>query len=186
MEDREIVALYFARSESAIRETADKFGGLLYRVADNILHCRQDAEEVVADSYLRAWNAIPPSRPRVLKHFLTRITRNLALNRLEYYSAEKRSAETTAWIDELEAVLPDPGGSAESAWEQKELTARLNAFLSELQPQECRVFLLRYYYAESLGEVARRCGLSEGKVKYILLRTRKQLREKLTEEGIRP
>ena len=114
MEDSGIIDLFFRRSENAISETAAKYGNYLSSIAWRILNNREDSEEVVEDTYLKTWNAVPPTRPRVLKHFLSRITRNLCLDRLEYYAAEKRSAETVALLDELEACLPDPRGSAET------------------------------------------------------------------------
>ena len=123
MDDSGIIELYFRRAETAIEETARKYGTYLNSVAYRILNSREDAEEIVGDTYLKTWNAIPPTRPRVLKHFLTRITRNLSFDRVEYYTAAKRSAETVALLEELEACLPDPRGSAEQAVEEKEVTA---------------------------------------------------------------
>ena len=184
MEDSGIIDLYFRRSETAISETASKYGNYLSSIAYRILNSREDTEEVVEDTYLKTWNAIPPTRPRVLKHFLTRITRNLAFDRLEYYAAGKRSAETVELLEELEACLPDPRGSAEKALEEKELTEILNRFLGELEPLSCSVFLSRYYYAHTLKEVAAQFDLPEGKVKYLLSKTRETLRARLEKEGI--
>ena len=184
MEDSGIIDLYFRRSEKAISETASKYGNYLSSIAYRILNSREDSEEIVDDTYLKTWNTIPPTRPRVLKHFLSRITRNLSLDRLEYNSAAKRSAETVALLDELEACLPDPHGSAERALEEKELTEILNRFLGELEPVTCSIFLLRYYYAHTLKEVAAQTGLPEGKVRYILTKTRATLKSRLEEEGI--
>ena len=184
MEDCEIIDLYFKRSESAIKETADKYGGYLKTVAWHILNSREDSEEVVDDTYLRAWKAIPPTRPKIFKHFLTRIVRNLSFDRLSYYSAEKRNAETESLFDELEACLPDRNGTVEDVLERKELSRLLNSFLGELQPMERCVFLSRYYYAHTLKEVAEEYTLSEGKVKYMLSSVRKTLRKKLAKEGI--
>ena len=184
VEDSGIIDLYFQRSEAAIENTAIKYGPCLNGIARRILHNPEDAEEVVDDTYLRTWNAIPPTRPRVLKHFLTRITRNLSLDRLEYYAATKRSAETVALLEELESCLPDPRENVEAALEQGELTEALNRFLGELEPLSCCVFLSRYYYAHSLREVAAQYELTEGKVKYILSKARAELKARLTEEGI--
>ena len=184
MEDSGIIELYFRRSENAISETASKYGNYLSSIAYRILNSREDTEEIVEDTYLKTWNTIPPTRPRVLKHFLSRITRNLSLDRLEYYSAAKRSAETVSLMDELEACLPDPRGSAERALEEKELTEILNSFLGELEPVDCSIFLLRYYYAHTLKEVATQLDLPEGKVRYMLAKARATLRSRLEEEGI--
>ena len=156
----------------------------LLSAAKSILRSPEDAEECLQDTYLKTWNAVPPTRPRVLKHFLSRITRNLSLDRLEYYAAEKRSAETVALLDELEACLPDPRGSAETAFEENELTEILNRFLGELDPLVSSAFLLRYYYAHTVREVAEKLDLPAGKVRYMLARTRESLRARLEEEGI--
>ena len=154
MEDSEIISLYFSRSESAITETAGKYGHYLNSIAMRILNNREDSEEVTEDTYLRTWNAIPPTKPASLKHFLTRIVRNLSFDKLEYYAAEKRSAETVSLLEELEVCLPDGRGSAEDALIQKELTRLLNQFLGELKPRERCVFLSRYYYGHTLKEVS--------------------------------
>ena len=153
-------------------------------IAYRILNSLEDSEEVVDDTYMRAWKAIPPTRPKVLKHFLSRITRNLSLDRLQYYAAEKRNVETVAMLEELEACLPDPHGSAEAALEESELTEILNRFLGELEPLTCCVFLSRYYYAHTVKEVSEQFGLPEGKTKYLLTKTRSALRSRLIEEGI--
>lgn len=184
MEDSSIIDLFFQRSETAIENTSKKYGSYLISIAYRILNSLEDSEEVVDDTYLRAWNAIPPTRPKVLKHFLSRITRNLSLDRLQYYAAEKRNAETVAILEELEACLPDPRGSAESAMEESELTIILNRFLGELEPLTCCVFLSRYYYAHTVKEVAAQFDLSEGKTKYMLTKARTALRSRLIEEGI--
>ena len=184
MEDSGIIDLFFQRSETAIENTSKKYGSFLSSIAYRILNSLEDSEEVVDDTYMRAWKAIPPTRPKVLKHFLSRITRNLSLDRLQYYAAEKRNAETVAILEELEACLPDPRGSAESAIEESELTIILNRFLGELEPLTCCVFLSRYYYAHTVKEVAAQFDLSEGKTKYMLTKARTALRSRLTEEGI--
>jgi RNA polymerase sigma-70 factor (ECF subfamily) len=184
VEDSGIIDLFFQRSETAIENTSKKYGSYLSSIAYRILNSLEDSEEVVDDTYLLAWNAIPPTRPKVLKHFLSRITRNLSLDRLQYYAAEKRNAETVAILEELEACLPDPRGSAESAIEESELTIILNRFLGELEPLTCCVFLSRYYYAHTVKEVAAQFDLSEGKTEYLLAKARSALRARLIEEGI--
>ncbi len=183
MEDNDIIELYFQRLEAAIEETAKKYGSYLKGVARRFLYSREDAEEVVEDTYMKTWNAIPPARPSALKLFLTRITRNLSLDRIRYYAAEKRYAGPTVILDELENCLPAPGGDAEDAVERKMLTEALNRFLSELDTTECCVFLSRYFYCQSLKEIEDKYSLSEGRVKYLLSKTRKTLRQRLEKEG---
>lgn len=184
MEDSRIIELYFARAEAAIEKTAEKYGAYLNTIAYNILRSAPDTEEVVQDTYLRTWNAIPPERPRVLRHFLSRIARNLAFNRLEYMSAKRRSAEVTSLLTEYEDMLPDARGSAEACWEARHLGELLNAFLSTLTRDERRVFLWRYYYAAPIKDIAVSAALSDRRVKYMLSYLRKRLRSYLEEEGI--
>ena len=108
MEDTQIIALYLSRQEAAIGETAKKYGGYINQIAYNILRCREDTEEIAADTYLAVWNAIPPEIPRVLKHFLSRIARNLAFDRLDYITAKRRDVHMITLLSELDACLPDP------------------------------------------------------------------------------
>ena len=107
MDDSAIIDLYFARSEKAIQETGVKYGNYLHTIAENILHTQEDSEEAVNDTYLAAWNAMPPTRPRVLRHFLSRIVRNLSFKRYSYLTADKRSTGTQLLLSELEECLPD-------------------------------------------------------------------------------
>lgn len=180
MEDTEIIALYLERSEAAIRETDRKYKALLYWLSYRILRDGCDAEEVVDDTYLGAWNAIPPTVPDSLKHFLSRIARNLSLDRLDYRLAGKRRAQFV----ELDECIPDPRRSVEKTWEAKELGELLNRFLGTLERRDCAIFLGRYYYAHSVGELAGRYGLTKRQVKYVLSRTRKGLREQFQREGV--
>ena len=176
MEDSEIIDLYFARSERAVAETAGKYGASLHALARRILASPEDAEEIVGDTYLRTWNAIPPTRPRVLRHFLTRITRNLALDRLAYNRAARRGGETVPLLEELESCLPDGHGSAEDALTERELTETLNRFLGELDATDNN--------EATLMAIMPRYGLSEGRVKYLLAHARRTLQAKLLQEGI--
>lgn len=184
MEDTQIIQLYFARSESAIENTAEKYGPYLNQVAFNILRCAEDTEEVVEDTYMAAWNTIPPTVPTVLKHFLSRITRNLAFSRLDYLTAKRRSTHLDILLSELDDCLPDRRGSAEDMWEARQLGLSLNRFLETLDRTDCRIFLNRYYYGLTIAEIANKYGLSERKVKYRLSCLRKDLRTQLTREGI--
>lgn len=184
MEDRKIIDLYFARSGQAIEETAKKYGNYLSVIADNILHCPEDNEEVVSDVYLAAWNTLPPNRPNVLKHYLSRITRNLSFKRYDYLTAEKRSAETELLLSELEECIPDNRGSAEDILEVKELTACINRFLGTLTKEECSLFVSRFYYAGTCEQLAKKRGCSVRQIKYRLAKLRKSFRMYLQKEGI--
>ncbi len=182
MKDTEIVKLYFARTEEAIEETARKYGSYLFSIAFHILDNPDDAEEIVNDSYRAAWDRIPPENPSVLRHYLSRITRNLALKRLEYNTAGKRSCKGSAALEELEDCIPDRR-NVEDAVEAKELGTIINRFLSELPKEDAAVFLLRYYYALPIRDIAARCNLSERTVKYRLSRLRTALKDLLKKEG---
>ncbi len=183
MEDADIIALFNSRSEAAIHETQRKYGDYLKRIADNLLHCPEDTEEVLSDSYLRAWNAIPPARPAVLRHFLSRITRNLAIDRLKYRSAGSRSASTVELLDELGQCIGKNDDTPQLALETQELAESLNRFLSTLSQSDCALFLSRYYEGESVKEAARRYGLTERQGKYRLSLCRRKCKKFLMEEG---
>ncbi len=184
MEEEQIIALYFARSEDAIAQTHKKYGKYCHKIAFNILRSREDSEECVNDTYLKTWNAIPPRRPSKLQIFLGKITRNLALDRFDKLSAAKRgSGEVTLSLEELYACIPDPQ-SPERAVEQKELIQALNSFLAELPAQQRKIFLRRYWNLSSIKEIASFYGISESKVKTTLMRTRGKLKDHLEQEGI--
>lgn len=182
MEDERIVELYFERSETAISETAKKYGGYLGRLAYNILRDASDSEEVVSDTYLGAWNAIPPARPDVLRHFLSRIARCLAFNRLDY-AAAKRRMPIGGIMAELDECVPDSAG-IEEAMEAKAIGEAINAFLSGLDRESAVLFVARYYSCMTLGELSERYGVSERRAKYLLQRCRARLSLRLREEGI--
>lgn len=184
MEDREIVNLYWRREEQAITETASKYGSRLSKIAFNILYSREDAGECVNDTYMKAWNSIPPNDPHSLLCFLGRITRNLSLNMLEAKSALKRGkGQVYAALEELEECIPS-GDSVEETADENALIGILNRFLSEL-PQKARtVFVKKYWYMDSVKEIAASTGLTESNVKGILMRTREKLKKVLAEEGV--
>ena len=184
MEDTRIIALYFSRSESAIEETAKKYDAYLNQTAYHILRCREDTEEIVEDTYFAAWNAIPPEKPRVLKHFLSRITRNLAFNRLDYRNAQCRDTHMITLLSELDACIPDQNADVDSIMEAKQLADALNRFLSTLEQKDCGVFLCRYYYCMTVKEVAEKYALTERNAKYRLSCLRRQLQKFLDKEGI--
>ncbi len=181
MEDKEIVALFWARAESAIAETARKYGAYCRAIAANILPSPEDVEECLSDTWLGAWNAMPPQRPAVLSPLLGRIARNAALTIWRRDHAQKRDGGNLAVLDELGECVG--GGSLEEELERRRLGEAVRAFLDTLSPQQRRVFLRRYWYCDSLEDIARRYGFSLSKVKSMLLRMRRKLRDYLTKEG---
>lgn len=177
MEDMEIIGMYWERTQEAVTATADRYGLRLHRLALGILGSRQDAEECVSDTYLAAWNSIPPQRPVHLFAYLAKIDRNLALGKLAYYRADKRDRELTQLLDELDqCAAPDR--------EPGEITELLNEFLAGLKPEQRVVFVRRYWYAEPVAALAEQLQMSQSKVKSMLFRLRKQLKTKLEQEGV--
>ena len=183
MDDREIVKRYLARDESAIRETAGKYGARLRSLAQGIVRDAQTAEECENDTYLEAWNSIPPHEPGgYLYPFLARITRHLSLNRCRDRDRLKRSAHLCELSAEMEQCLPAPDDAA-CRLEENELREAINGFLAKLPEEQRNLFLRRYWYLDSISDIARRFACSESKVKTTLLRCRKRLREHLKEGG---
>lgn len=181
--DSEIVALYHARDERAIEQTAQKYGDYCFTVAENILRNVQDAEECVNDTWLRTWNSIPPERPGSLKYYLAKITRNLSINRWRERHSEKRGGgEVTLALGEMEEFLADTREVQNEA-ERAAFTDCLNRFLRGLSARECGIFLRRYFYVDTTREIARRYGMKEANVLLILSRTRAKLRVYLEKEG---
>ena len=185
MEDSRILELYFSRSELAIQETDHKYGGYCYKIAYNILANQQDSEESVNDTYLSAWNSIPPQKPARLSTYLGKLTRNISIDRWRGTGAQKRGGgETALALEELsECVSRQP--SVEDAIVLKEVAASLNRFLAALPEAERTVFLCRYWYVNSMEEIAQKTGFSLGKIKSMLNRTRKKLSASLQKEGLR-
>ena len=184
MEDSSIVGLYLARDERAIRETDGKYGKKLYSISHRITENGADAEECVSDTWLHAWNAMPPQRPSILSSFLGRITRNLSFDRCRRQNAEKRGGGALPLaLDELSECVPAPG-RVEHALEERELTETIDRFLRTLPEKDCNLFLRRYWYVDSISVIADRYGMKENTVKSILFRTREKLRKFLGEEGI--
>lgn len=184
MKDAEILDLYWARNERAISETQGAYGNYCYSIAWHILHDREDSDECVNDTWLRAWNAIPPGRPDRFSLFLGAITRNLSLDRWKERRTRKRGGgEVTAALDELAECVPD-ARSTEDEVAAAELERLINVFVHTLSERDCNVFLRRYWYVEEYGEIAERYGLNLNTVKTSLFRTRKKLRDYLEREGI--
>ena len=182
MEDQGIIALFFDRSEQAIEETDKKYGGYCYSIAYNILFNREDSEECVSDTYLAAWNTIPPRRPNFLNAFLAKMTRHISIDRWRKRSAKKRGGgEIFLALEELEDCVDSR--STETEYEKKELSRVLNQFLSSLPETERNVFLCRYWYLDSIQTISEVSGFSQSKVTSMLQRLRGKLRKKLSEEG---
>lgn len=183
MEDHRIIDLYWQRNEDAISETATKYGKYLQSISYQILTNTQDAEECVNDTYASAWNTMPPHRPSILSTFLGKITRQISIDLWRKYSAEKRgSGEMNLVLDELEDCVSD-STDVESVIEQKEMARFIREFLDTLSVTERRVFLRRYWYMDSIADIALDYDFSESKITSMLHRTRKKLREKLESEG---
>ena len=178
-EDQSIIELYIQRDEQAIVRTEIKYGALCRSVARRILDDIRDAEECVSDTWMRTWNAIPPDRPNSLRAYLARITRNLAVDRYNYNTAAKRSTVLTEAFEELEPWLTTRSGDPDDELGLTELRRVLNDFLRR-QSAEARVFFLRrYWYGESVRDIADECRVTESKVKTSLFRTRERLRAEL-------
>ena len=183
MEDDKIVALYFVRSERAIEETGLKYGKSLLSLAKNIVLNHESAEECVNDTYLKAWSIIPPQKPVYLFAFLAKIIRYLAFGRLDYANAEKRKAIIVDLGEELEECIAAPSDT-ESQYESNYIAETISTFLKNLPPEKRNVFVRRYWFADSIFDLANQFSISESKVKSMLFRTRKELREYLQREGI--
>ena len=183
MDDLDIIELYFARDEKAIRESDRKYGALCRTIAKNILDSAQDAEECVSDTWMRAWNIIPPERPHRLEAFFASITRNLALDRWRQSRTEKNGGGTAALC--LDGLKNTVSASADPV-EDTLLRDLLNRFLRELKPDAREIFLLRYWYFCSIEEITHRTGKNNTAVRVSLFRTREKLRKYLEKEGITP
>ena len=184
MNDTEIVELYWNRKERAVEETAKKYGSYCYAIAYNILSNHEDSEESVNDTYIEAWNAIPPHRPLILSSFLGKITRRLAIDKWRSDHAQKRGGgELADVLDELaECVAYED--SAERHLEKQMLSQAINDFLKTLSETERKIFVCRYFYMESVEAVCKRFGYSVSKVKSTLFRVREKLRIYLQKEGL--
>lgn len=182
MEDTKIIELYFARNEDAIRYTDISYGRRLNRLANRIVQNTEDAQECVNDTYMKTWATIPPQKPSHFFAYLAKICRNLALNRLDWKNATKRKAEVVSLTEEMEGCIPDTQRDREV--EARELGAALDGFLRTLTPENRMVFLRRYWYVDTISEIALRYGISESAVQMRLVRTREKLRIYLAKEGI--
>lgn len=183
MEDTQIIGLYFSRNEEALAHTSEKYGGLCMTIAQRILNSRPDSEECVNDTWLGAWNAIPPARPLSLAAFLGKITRNLAVDRLRRRTAQKRgSGEYADSLDELSECIPS-GVDVERQFESVQLSAAIERWLGSLSREKRAAFILRYFYLKPVAEVAADLDISLSKTAAILRRERISLKNALEKEG---
>lgn len=183
MDDEQIIALFFERSEQAIAELSKKYGTLCSRVAVNILNNEHDAEECVNDAYLGVWNAIPPQKPDPLCSYVCRVVRNLALKKYHANTAQKRNSTYDISLEELAVCLPS-AAFVEEDIEAKEVAGYINSFLQTLDHQSRILFVRRYWYADSIEELAKQFRTSRHTVSVRLLRIRKALRNYLIKEGV--
>ena len=183
MEDEKIVSLYWQRDEAAIYETDRKYGRYLTKIAHNVLSDLEDSRESVNDTYYAAWNSIPPQRPQILTTYLGKLTRRISIDMLRKRTRDKRGGtEYALSFSELEGTL-SAGNTTEDAMDEKLLGEAISNFLRDLSPDARNTFIGRYYFMDPLAEVARYCGMSESKVKSMLFRTRKKLKDYLLKEG---
>ena len=182
LEDAKIIELYNARNELAVAETERKFGKMLFSIAMNVLSNREDSEEMVNDTYGKAWNKIPPEKPDFLGAWLGKITRNLSISRWRKNRAQKRSGIETM-LSELEECIPS-SENIETESESKEITAAINRWLETLKKEERILFLRRYWFSDSIAELAEKVKIPPKKLSSKMFRLRKSLKEFLEKEGI--
>lgn len=183
MEDSQIIELYWQRDTDAIAETDRKYGAYCFTIARNILHSREDSEECVNDTWLKAWNAIPPQKPGKLRMFLAKITRNLSFNRYQARTADKRGGGQIVYVlEELAECLASESDVAD-AYQLKELEQCIRLFVRGLPARDGNVFVRRYFFTEPVAEIAGRYGLTPNHVMVILSRTRKKLKTHLIKVG---
>lgn len=183
MDDERIIELYWQRNENAISETKAKYGKYCYSIAYNILKSNEDAEECENDTYLEAWNSVPPQKPKILSAYLGTITRRKSIDKWRKKTAEKRGGGFQLSLDELENYLSDDKGICDEIIAE-EMAKKISEFLRTLPEKECNVFLRRYWYFDSITEICNRYGYGQSKVKMMLKRTREKLFSYLEKEGM--
>lgn len=185
MDDKTIIQHYWDRDERAISETDEKYGTFCSSIAENILENKEDAKECVNDTYFKTWNVLPPQWPKILPAFLGKIVRNLALNRYESDRRQKRGGgQLPVVLDELADCIPDK--SADFACSQNELSEAIDLFLDTLPARNREIFVMRYWYTESVSYIAKTMKMSENSVFAVLNRIRKKLKKYLDERGFKP
>lgn len=183
LEDNEIIELYWKRSQQAITETSYKYGNRLQNLSMNILHDNEDAKECVNDTYHATWNTLPPEKPDFFFAYLAKLTRHFSFGKYDYYHAKKRNVTIVELSQELENCIP-AHNEYEAKLDSEEIGKALSEFLRDQSPEMRKVFLHRYWYAESIRDIAHLFKISESKVKSILFRMRNKLKEYLEKEGI--
>ena len=183
MEDRDIVALFWERSDRAIAELSAKYEPLCMRIANHILRDELDAEECVNDAYLGVWNSVPPNDPNPLKAYVCRITRNLSLARYRQKTAKKRNSYYDVALEELEGCIP-VAEDAEEASRAEEIASVLNSFLKTLSHRDRCLFVCRYWFSDPIDLLADRFDMSAHAVSVRLFRIRQKLKNELNKKGI--
>lgn len=184
MTDKEIINLYWKRSENAIVETDKKYGSYCYSLSYNILSNKEDAEECLNDTYMKTWNTIPPTRPMHFMAFLGKVIRNISLNLLKKNNAKKRGSDIIKTVsDELEDCIPD-SSNVEDQIDYRILIECINTFLSKQPSNKANIFVRRYWYMDTIPSISQRFGMNENTVSSILFRMRQELKSSLEKEGI--
>ncbi|MBR2046236.1 MAG: sigma-70 family RNA polymerase sigma factor [Agathobacter sp.] len=183
MEDKQIIDLYFQRNETAIAETSAKYGAFCHKIAMNILSIHEDAEECVNDTYLHVWNQIPPTNPCSFRAFLGRITRNISISRFRALRAKKRYNGVELMLSELEECVP-ASSNVEQTIEAKELSSYINAWLYLQSEKDTVLFIRRYWYGDSVQDLAKKSGTTATKMAQTMLRLRKSLKAYLEQKGV--
>lgn len=182
MDDNQIINLFFQRDEDAIKVVDEKYGSKLNALAANILQSREDGLECVNDTYMKAWNSIPPARPEYLFAFLATTVRNIAIDMIRKNNADKRQGKVTELTKELEECIGD--GGLQSNLDKEDIGALLSDFLEFIDENKRIIFLRRYWYSDSIKDISKRMQMSESAIKVTLHRTRKELRKYLESEGL--
>ena len=183
MTDDDIIGLYFNREENAIIATDEKYGGLCRHISGNLLYDKRDVEECVSDTYLSLWQCIPPNRPSMLQAYVAKVTRNTAINRLRKNTAQKRSIMTTVSFEELSSCIPDSAADIEI--DNGGLSEVLYQFLMSLDSESRFIFMRRYWYYDSINEIASAFGLTKSNIKSKLFRLRNSLKNYLEKEYVK-
>ena len=183
MDDEMIIGLFSAKDERAISETRKKYGKLLFAVSNNILRCEEDAEECVDDVYIALWNNLPTKKPDNFKAYITTVARNTAFSMLDYKTASKRNADMTVLLSEAEELIPSDE-TVDSEILRQTVIKTINSFLEKQPAMKRKVFIRRYFFADSVKSISERFGIKENNVKSILFRMRAGLKKCLQKEGI--
>ena len=183
MEDEKIIDLYFERNENAVAETALKYGSMLRAIAYGILKNYRDSEECENDTYHIAWNKIPPERPSYFSAFLGRIVRNISFDKYDYNNAAKRNPDIEMSLSELENCI-SAGNTTEQQYDCQRTAKHISDFLRKQPIIKRIVFIRRYWYCDSISDIAAQYKFSESKIKSMLMRTRNELKKYLERQGV--